>query len=308
MRIAHAVAAATLALALPLTACAEKALEEPELTKNETTSTQAEATTETETVTEQAAETYEDLDPSLFKNGIVGGSSGVHTCDVDPGDDTSPVSCAIKFAAPFPPVEHNGGAPGIDEPNLVWFKPDRGGFITAYSPGHEWYEPERTLEKGQRVTIGDATLTHLLDGGFRVEYSGDVFEVHDGVFSRPGKSQSISEENMANTGGQCGSVEMHGEQWGVYAVQDGTVCDVAMQTVHRYFNAYETGELMGTVTVWDDPENGWGCTGRWVIPGDEEVRTNYKMACLDTRPMSGTKAWEGSGAVAIMQPEDAARL
>lgn len=326
MRISHAVAAATLALALPLTACAEKALEEPELTNNETTSAQAEATTETETVTEQAAETYEDVDPSLFDEGgayVVGGASGVLGCMAKPSTDY-PFNCQIKFADPVPPAEDPDGVKLGFPPNIASYDDATGRFRPEFSPGSQGYmDPPTPLEKGKRVTIDGATMTHLHDGGFRVEYKGDSFEVHDGVYSGTPAANAAQAEDKPSSqanqaapapaaatsakGEQCGTWDLGGQTMGVYAVEDGTTCDQAMDSVREYFAAAERGEFQGTATAWTNPANGWGCTSRYILPGDADEPSNRKIACTDSQ-MDGTKAFAGSGAVALLDPASAARL
>lgn len=319
-------AAASVIAAATLTGCGgssdDNALPEPTLdasaaqesdeqasdSKSDTSEEKPTAEKETSEFKKAAQEEYTDVDPSKFEYGIVGLDSGVLGCKVSTVEDETPVFCQVNFAAPLPPVEHNGGAPQIDSPNVAWYKPDRGGFITAFSPGSQGYmNPPTPLNKGERVTIGDAKITHMHDGGIRVEYADDAFEVHDGVYHRPGKSQSISEENSVAKGEQCGTWTMAGKEFGVFALEDGTTCDVAMNTLAGYSNAAKNGELQGTVTAWTNEKTGWGCIGRYIIDGMEDTPSNRRTACTDT-DMSGDPATEGSGGVVLLDPSEAALL
>lgn len=319
-------AAASLIAAATLTGCGgssdDNALPEPTLdasavqesdeqasdSKSETSEETTSEEKETSETKKAAQDEYTDVDPSKFEYGIVGLDSGVLGCTVSIAEGETPVFCQVNFAAPLPPVEHNGGAPQIDEPNVAWYKPDRGGFITAFSPGSQGYmDPPTPLHKGERVTIGDAKITHMHDGGIRVEYADDAFEVHDGVYHRPGKTQSITEENSVAKGEQCGTWDMAGKEFGVYALEDGTTCDVAMNTLAGYSNAAKNGELQGSVTAWTNEKSGWGCIGRYIIDGMEDTPSNRRTACTDT-DMSGDPAVEGSGGVVLLDPSEAGLL
>lgn len=305
--------AAALVAAATLTGCSdssEQALPEPTVSDS---APDAESTTTTsdapETTTEGNNDKYTDVDPSLFKQGFVGiETDGVHACQVGLTPDDTPVFCTAKFVDPIPPVEHNGGDPNAKEPNAIWYKPDRGGYITVYSPGSQGYlDPLQPLNKGERVTINDVVITNLNGGGVRVEYGNDAFEIHDGVYSRPGKTQSITEEHTVAKGEQCGTTDMFGMEMGVYALEDNTTCDVAMSTLEGYKEAAKNGELQGSVTAWTNKNNGWGCLGRYILDGDEDIPSNRRTVCTDTQ-MNGAKAFEGTGGVVLLDPSDAHRL
>ncbi|OEY23315.1 hypothetical protein A0K93_03755 [Corynebacterium sp. BCW_4722] len=320
MRISRSVTAALLAIALPLAACTtEEELAEPKPVESSSTQTEAENTTEAEaeekTEPEEAAsETYEDVDPVIFDEGgayVVGGSSGVLGCMAKPGTDY-PFNCQITFADPVPPAEDPDGSKFGYPPNIASYDEPTGRFRPEFSPGSQGYmTPPTPLERGQRVTIDGATMTHLHDGGFRVEYKGDSFEVHDGVYSgtpaQEEKPVAKTASGTVNKGEQCGTYTRFGEEMGVYALEDGTTCDQAMSTLKAYFVAEENGEMQGTVTAWTDPQNGWGCFGRYLLPGDTDEPANRKVSCGDTQ-MNGTKAFDGSGSVVLLDPADAARI
>ena len=313
-------AAASLIAAATLTGCGNSsndALEEPTFDSSAEPSTSEEAPSEEEAPSKEeetseskkaAQDEYTDVDPSKFEYGIIGLDSGVLGCTVRAAEGETPVFCQVNFAAPLPPVEHNGGATGIDVPNVAWYKPDRGGFITAVSPGSQGYmNPPTPLNKGERVTIDDATITHLHDGGIRVEYADDAFEVHDGVYHRPGKTQSITEENSVAKGQQCGTMNMNGMEIGVYALEDGTTCDVAMNTVAAYDKALDSGETEGQISAWTNKKTGWGCFARYVLDGQEDLPENRRTACTDT-DMRGDPATEGTGGVVLLEPSEATLL
>lgn len=313
-------AAASLIAAAALSGCgssSDDALEEPtfdtsaEPSTSEKTPSEEEKTSKEEETSESkkaAQDEYTDVDPSKFEYGIVGLDSGVLGCTVRTAEGETPVFCQVNFAAPLPPVEHNGGAPQIDEPNVAWYKPDRGGFITAFSPGSQGYmDPPTPLHKGERVTIGDAKITHMHDGGIRVEYADDAFEVHDGVYHRPGKTQSISEENSVAKGERCGTWDMAGKEFGVYALEDGTTCDVAMNTVAAYDKALDNGETEGQISAWTNKKTGWGCFARYVLDGQEDLPENRRVACSDS-DRRGDPATEGSGGVVLLDPSEAGLL
>lgn len=313
-------AAASLIAAATLSGCgssSDDALEEPTFDSSAEPSTSEEAPSEEEAPSKEeetseskkaAQDEYTDVDPSKFEYGIVGLDSGVLGCTVSTVEGETPVFCQVNFAAPLPPVEHNGGATGIDVPNVAWYKPDRGGVITAVSPGSQGYmNPPTPLNKGERVTIDDATITHLHDGGIRVEYADDAFEVHDGVYHRPGKTQSITEENSVAKGQQCGTMNMNGMEIGVYALEDGTTCDVAMNTVAAYDKALDSGETEGQISAWTNKKTGWGCFARYVLDGQEDLPENRRVACSDS-DRRGDPATEGSGGVVLLDPSEAGLL
>ena len=316
-------AAASLLAAATLTGCGgssdDNALPEPTLdasavqesdgqasdSKSETSEETPSEEKETSESKKAAQDEYTDVDPSKFEYGIVGLDSGVLGCTVSTVEGETPVFCQVNFASPLPPVEHNGGATGIDVPNVAWYKPDRGGFITAVSPGSQGYmNPPTPLNKGERVTIGDAKITHMHDSGIRVEYADDAFEVHDGVYHRPGKTQSISEENSVSKGQQCGTMNMNGMEIGVYALEDGTTCDVAMNTVAAYDKALDSGETEGQISAWTNKKTGWGCFARYVLDGQKDLPENRRVACSDS-DRRGDPATEGSGGVVLLDPSEA---
>ena len=313
-------AAASLIAAATLTGCgnsSNEALEEPTFDSSAESSTSGETPSEEEKTSKEeetseskkaAQDEYTDVDPSKFEYGIVGLDSGVLGCTVRAVEGETPVFCQVNFAAPLPPVEHNGGAVGIDEPNVAWYKPDRGGFITAVSPGSQGYmNPPTPLNKGERVTIDGATITHMHDGGIRVEYADDAFEVHDGVYHRPGKTQSISEENSVAKGEQCGTWNMAGKEFGVYAFEEGTTCDVAMNTVAAYDKALDSGETEGQISAWTNKKTGWGCFARYVLDGQEDLPEKRRVSCSDS-DRRGDPATEGTGGVVLLDPSEAALL
>lgn len=142
-------------------------------------------TPEEEALPEPIPVTYTDVDADRFKEGtgyVVGGASGVLGCTTL-SDPSYPITCQIDFHKPLPPVEDDGGVPGEVEANIAIFSTSEGRFVTNHSPGSQGFAtPPTPLEKGERVSFGEATLTHLHDGGFRVEYADDAFEVHNGVY------------------------------------------------------------------------------------------------------------------------------
>ncbi|OFT71491.1 hypothetical protein HMPREF3145_03205 [Corynebacterium sp. HMSC05C01] len=304
--------AAVLVTAATLTGCgdsSEQALPEPTVSDSaqdtESTTTASDAP---ETSAEDTQDNYTDVDPSRFEHNVVGLDSGVFGCRIGRNPDDTPVFCQAAFVDPIPPVEHNGGDPNTKVPNVIWYKPDRGGFITAVSPGSQGYDIQPShLNEGERVTINNVVITNLNGGGVRVEYGNDAFEVHDGVYSRPGKTQSITEEHTVAKGEQCGTTDMFGMEMGVYALEDNTTCDVAMGTLEGYKEAAKNGELQGSVTAWTNKNNGWGCLGRYILDGDEDIPSNRRTVCTDTQ-MSGAKAYEGTGGVVLLDPSEAHRL
>lgn len=317
-------AATALIVAATLTGCgdsSEQALPEPTVTGSAQNSDPSEPASETpESSTEETTESkadkkkdkkkdeYTDVDPSRFEHNVVGLESGVFGCRIGRNPDDTPVFCQAKFVDPIPPVEHTGGDPNTKIPNVIWYKPDRGGFITAVSPGSQGYDIQPNhLNEGERVTINDVVITNLNGGGVRVEYGNDTFEVHDGVYSRPGKTQSITEEHTVAKGEQCGTSDILGTEMGVYALEDNTTCDVAMMTLEGYKEAAKNGEIQGSVSAWTNEKNGWGCIGRYRLGDDEDLPENRRTACTDSQ-MNGAKAFEGSGGVILLNPSEAHRL
>lgn len=312
--------------ALPLAAC-QADLEEPNLDLDTAASSPQDAPTETETVTEQAETEYVDVDPERFKTGsayIVGGASGVPGCMAKPGQGY-PFNCYVSFADPVPPAENPDGVKLGFPPNIASYDEPSGRFRPEFSPGSQGYATTPTpLAKGERTTIDGATMTHLHNGGFRVDYKGAWFEVHDGVFTASKGAQNdepatqIEEAaapqgpargtgRTASKGEKCGEWNLHGETMGVYAVEDGTTCHQGMDAIEAYFAAAERGEMQGTVTAWTNPASGWGCTGRYLLPGDSDEPSNRRIACTDTQ-LDGTKAHLGTGGVVLLTDADAARL
>ncbi|WCZ38642.1 hypothetical protein [Corynebacterium jeddahense] len=321
-------AAAALALALPiaLTACSagdapetievtstvtETPAEDDGATEAQSTASQSETTAEATTASTQA-ETYEDLDPELFNLGgayVVGGAdTGVAGCMAKPGTNY-PFNCQISFTYPVPPVEDLGGAGTAIAPNVASWKDGR--FITAFSPGSQGYmTPPRPLEQGQRVTIDGATLTHLVDGGFRVEYNGDAFEVHDGVYARDGEvDQALAvAAKPVSRGTQCGSTFTPSLQdVAIVASEDGTTCGTAARVMRDYVHALIDGQTEGQAALWTAP-NGWSCTGRWFFTGEENVGANGKMACAAKSLQGAPVEGHGSGEVVALTAEDRTRL
>lgn len=314
-----ALAAMPLVLAATLSACAES--EEPDTTLSAPTLEASEdipestrETTPEETFQSAPADEYEDVDPELFNLGgayVVGGSpeSGVIGCMAKPDTDY-PFNCQVDFTYPVPPAEELGGASAAISPNIVSMSESAGRFITAFSPGSQGYfEPPRPLELGQRVSIDGATITHLTDGGFRVEYQGDAFEVHEGVYARDGEIDEAlaAASQSVEAGTQCGSTSTPaGGDVAVVASQNDTTCGVAMQVMRGYITALREGQTEGQAAFWTAP-NGWGCFGRWFFPGEDYVGANGKLACGAQDP-SGKPAQEGSGEVVGLALDERDRL
>lgn len=260
------------------------------------------------------SEEYEDLNPELFNLGgayVVGGSeeSGLLGCMVQPAVDY-PFNCQINFTYPIPPVEKDGVAPEGMSPNVASMGDDDDRFITVFSPGSQGYfEPPLPLEPGQRVTIDGAEITHLHDGGFRVTYRGDAFEVHEGVYARDGEIDAAlaAAAQPVARGTKCGQTYVpSGQDVAVVAVEDGTTCGIAMRVFRGYVSALMAGEPEGQAAFWTAP-NGWGCFARWFFPDEEYVGANGKLACSAQDP-SGVPAQEGSGEVVGLSLEDRNRL
>lgn len=316
MRIHSAAKAALAAVALtalPLTAC-QADLEEPELDAAGTTTLAT--PTETETVTEEVVE-YVEVDPARFKEGtgyVVGGSSGVSGCMIVPGSDY-PTTCQIKYEDPVPPAEDFGGAPEGLAPNVATYNEKESRFRAEHSPGAQGYAtPPTPLNKGERTTIDGFILTHLNDGGFRVEYKDAWFELHGGIYeaspaAKPAENSNKNETSNAAAaetapgGTVCGEIAgPMGPDLYVIATKYDTTCGPAMEAMNGYMDALNDGQTEGQAAFWTAP-NGWGCTARWFFPDEEYVGANGKMSCGAASP-SGEPAKEGSGEVVALTEED----
>ena len=286
--------AATLLAAVTLSACT---------TADQNTADETPTPEESAQSTSTQAEAYEELDPELFNNGgayVVGGSeeSGLLGCMAQPAADY-PFNCQINFTYPIPPVEKDGVAPEGMSPNVASMGDDDDRFITVFSPGSQGYfEPPRPLGPGKRVTIDGAEITHLHDGGFRVTYRGDAFEVHEGVYARDGEIDAAlaAAAQPVARGTKCGQTYApSGQGVAVVAVEDGTTCGIAMRVFRGYVSALMAGEPEGQAAFWIAP-NGWGCFARWFFPDEEYVGANGKLAC-GANDRAGTPAKDGSGEV-----------
>lgn len=317
---AKAALAAVALTALPLAAC-QADLEEPELDAAGTTTLAT--PTETETVTEEVVE-YVEVDPARFKEGtgyVVGGGSsdgksesGVSVCVINPGDDY-PANCQTKFQDPVPPAEEFYGVPPNFDPNVVAYYKEEQRFRAEHSPGAQGYAtPPTPLKKGERTTIDGFILTHLKDGGFRVEYKGAWFELHGGIYeaSPAAKPAENSDKNLTSNaaatetapgGTVCGEITgPMGQDLYVIATKYDTTCGPAMEAMNGYMDALNDGQTEGQAAFWTAP-NGWGCTARWFFPDEEYVGANGKMSCGAASP-SGEPAKEGSGEVVALTEED----
>lgn len=317
----HALVAAFMVLApIALTGCAGGSEPETVIVTSTTVeaagegqASSAAATTTDGSRTAQAVAEYEDLDPELFNLGggyVVAGTSGVGGCMMKTHEPNFRFTCQIGFNHPVPPVEGLGGAPDAVGPNVAAYSDKKGRFVTEYSPGAQGYmETPRALERGQRVTIDGATMTHLHDGGFRVEYQGDAFEVHDRVYAREGDLEATRAlaAKPVEKGTNCGvTYNANGEDIAVVAAEDGTTCGTAMDIMRSYVRALFDGQTQGSAGLWTAP-NGWGCTGRWFFPDEEYIGGNGKLACGAQDP-SGNPASAGSGEVVGLTVNDLGRI
>lgn len=99
---------------------------------------------------------------------------------------------------------------------------------------------------------------------------------------------------LADAGDTCGSLE--GEV--LVALEDGTSCDIAHDVMAMYKDNLDQAE--GQALFWTSP-NGWGCTGRYIFPGESDTPSARKMSC-SAEDRSGRPAEEGSGSVALAEP------
>lgn len=110
----------------------------------------------------------------------------------------------------------------------------------------------------------------------------------------PPTPESSPDSNIANRGDVCVTYD---DGWELVALKDGTTCDVAISVMDQYRKA---DDKQGQALLWTAPNN-WGCFGRFVIDGQDDLPENRRFSCGDATA-SGVPATEGSGGVALLKP------
>lgn len=285
-------------------------------------------------------EQYSVVSASTFRKGtayVVGGDPWLHYCYVKtPEDSENPsVSCTVTFEEPLPPIERGAEIPGVTAPDSIWWDDEHSRFQTDYSPGGQIPDNVYSLREGEQVSIKTLTMTHLHGGGIRLAIGDSAIGMHEGVYTTtdpvdtgaekpapataPEQEEAPKEEapaeapapeakpRTANYGEVCGSVESSmGGTYQIVALEDGTTCDIAVEVMRGYVNAWTSGGIEGSAGFWTAP-NGWGCASGYILPGDEDIRANAKNTCSDSDP-AGRPASEGSGSFVALRPEDVGRL
>lgn len=310
-----------LAVPLALTACGGGGVEESEAPTITTTMTEQVTEEVAEAATEEPAaqDRYTEVAPERFLLGtayVIGGDGDqwFHDCFFKTAADTRPF-CHVSFVDPVPPAENPDGISTGRTPNIIAWDETQQRFSPHYSPGAETPLGTQPLKQGEQVTLNGLTVTHLHEGGYRVTMGDAAFEMHDGVYTTtdpvaPEPAAAPAPEAPPQTaayGESCGTVESSmGGAYEVMALEDGTTCDVALDVMHGYVDAWATGAVEGQAGFWTAP-NGWGCANGWFLPGDEQIRANAKNTCGDS-DRAGRPASEGSGSFVALRPDEVGRL
>lgn len=167
MKTTRATLAATVAVALTLTACTteEEFLEEPEQVLADDTPTAP--------VERNPDDFAMNGEPAVYGVSFNRGNKCVYF-DKGPGRDGY-FDCVLDFAGEIPPLDIGNGQ-GRPTDTLLWN--DEIGFATTYDSGGGEVDPiGATLAPGEQVTIHEYIFTHDKDGTVRGERDGHWFEV-----------------------------------------------------------------------------------------------------------------------------------
>lgn len=301
--------ALTAAALLTLAGCSQP-LPEPEIDNDAQPAEQTlDPVTETVTETEQpetsgdanAAQQEADPNDYVLTDTAYAMSVAKSQCLI-PGDakEYEYFNCTVMLNRDMPALVGPTGGPGTSSANMIVYDPVLG-FHTGHSEQAGQYGPAPELEPGQRISIGDFTVTRTSDSAYRVERGAHWFTIDNGELAQGRPTLNLAETNLSDVdtittstsapeSSLCGIISGEGGSRAVIAMQPGTNCPAALETAELYHSPDRPGELQGSAAMWDGP-NGWSCGRGWQIPGQPEAGANQRPVC----------SADGLGAVAIAE-------
>lgn len=246
-------------------------LPEPEIDNDvEPTEQPLEPVTETVTETEQletsspTAAARQEADPNDF--GLADTAYAMSVTDprcLIPGDtkEYEYFNCTVMFNRDIhAPVGLTGG-PGTSSANMTVTTPS---WVSspATSEQARQYGPAPKLHPGQRISIGDITVTRSSDNAHRVERGAHWFTNDNGELAQGRPTLNLAETNLedvdtvttstsAPEGSLCGIIPGDGVNPAVTAMRPGTNCPAALETVELYHSPDGPGELQSSASMWD---------------------------------------------------------
>lgn len=301
--------ALTAAALLTLAGCSQP-LPEPEIDNDaQPTEQTLDPVTETVTETEQletssaanAAQQEADPNDYVLTDTAYAMSVAKSQCLI-PGDakEYEYFNCTVMLNRDLPALVGPTGGPGTSSANMIVYDPVLG-FHTGHSEQAGQYGPAPELNPGQRISIGDFTVTRSGDNAYKVERGAHWFTIDNGEFAQGRPTLNLAETNLddvdtvttstsAPEGSLCGFLEDEGVNYAVIAASPGTNCPAALETAKLYHSPDRPGELQGSAGFWDSPD-GWHCGRGWLIPGREDSGANRRPVC----------SADGQGSVAIAE-------